>query len=127
MADPVDDRGEALKWYLRMLIRQQQEQGLTQEQIGEKYGIGKGHVNQILSSKLGVGVPVLIAFADGLKQKPGEILDTALSWWPVHGKKERAKVLAERAAEAAASAKGTEDKVPESGPKGSRPPAKRTG
>jgi transcriptional regulator with XRE-family HTH domain len=129
MADPADDRGEALKWYLRMLIRQQQELGLTQEEIGEKFGgLSKGHVNQILSGKVGVGVPVLITFASGLRETPGAILDTALAWWPVHGKKERAKVLAERAEQAAAAAAEPEEQAPKSGPKGSdRPGRKRAG
>lgn len=127
MADPEDDRGEAVAWYFRMLIRQRIEQGQTQVQIGELLGVSKGHVNQILGGTLGIGVPKLVAFAEAFGEKPGELLDKALAWWPVHGKKERARVLAERAAKAAKSASAAGDRVPDSAPRGGRSPAKRAG
>lgn len=128
VAQPKDDRGEALTWYFRMLIRQEQERGKKLDQIGEMLGVGKGHISQIKDGKVGVGVPNLILFADRLGRKPGELLDEALDWWPKMGKKERAKALEEAAQKAAQSAVSAEDPVPESGPSDSgRPPKKRAG
>lgn len=128
MADPEDDRGEALAWYFRMLIRQELERGVKQVELAERLGVGKGHISQIQKGTLGIGTQKLIAFSEALGHKPGELLDKALAWWPVYGKKERAKALAEAAAKASAALEKSEEQPPKSGPKDSdRPGRKRAG
>lgn len=101
MADPDDDRGEALAWYFRLLVRQEIEKGVTRAQLCQQLGIEKGHLSQIENGKLGIGVPKLVQFAAVFGMNPGELLDRALSWWQPLGRRERARVLAERAAKAA--------------------------
>ncbi len=128
MADPADDRGEALAWYFRMLIRHELQKGVKQVELAERLGVGKGHISQIQKGTLGIGTQKLISFSEALGQKPGDLLDKALAWWPVHGKKERAAALAEAAAKAAEAAAEPEEQAPKSGPKGSdRPGRKRAG
>jgi len=104
MAVPDDDRGEALAWYFRLLVRQELEKGMTRAQLCQRLGIEKGHLSQIENGKLGIGVPKLVQFASAFGVMPGELLDRALSWWEKFGRKERARVLAERAEKAAAKA-----------------------
>lgn len=99
-----DDRGEALAWYFRLLVRQEIEKGMKRSELCERLGIEKGHLSQIENGKLGIGVPKLVQFAAAFGMMPGELLDRALSWWVPLGRKERNRVLAERAQKAAAKA-----------------------
>jgi transcriptional regulator with XRE-family HTH domain len=99
-----DDRGEALAWYFRLLVRQEVEKGMTRAELCSRLGIEKGHLSQIESGKLGIGVPKLVQFADAFGLTPGELLNRALSWWEPLGRRERARVLAERAQKAAEKA-----------------------
>jgi plasmid maintenance system antidote protein VapI len=101
MADPEDDRGEALAWYVRLLVRQELDRGTERKELLERLGIQKGHLSQIERGKLGVGVPKLIQFAAAFGYTPGVLLDRALSWWQSAGRQERARVLLEAANHAA--------------------------
>lgn len=117
MANPDDDRGEAAAWYLRLLILQELEKGTERKALLARLGISKGHLSQIESGRLGVGLSKLIPFAEALGYQPGQLLDEALRWWPKHGKRMKARALAEAAQ---AATKGSDD----SGEHKSQPPFK---
>lgn len=117
MADPEDDRGEALAWYVRLLVRQELDRGTERKELLRRLGIQKGHLSQIERGKLGVGVPKLIQFAAAFGYTPGVLLDRALSWWQSQGRQERARILLEAATDASRAA-------PESGEHPSQSPLK---
>lgn len=101
MSDPDDDdRGEALAWYFRLLVKQEIARGTKRKDLLEKFGITKGHLSQIERGKLGIGVPKLVQFAGTFGYTPGEMLDRALSWWEAMGRAERARCLLEEAEKA---------------------------
>lgn len=87
---PTDDRGEALGWYVQLLIKQELERGLSQSELAEKSGIAQPAISQILSRGQGVGLHTLIAFADYRRQDPGALLSEALEWWLNRGGRQHA-------------------------------------
>lgn len=95
----ADDRGDALAWYFRMLVKQEIERGTSRAELLERLGIQKGHLWQIEHGKLGVGLAKLLAFAPAFNYTPGVMLDRALSWWEAGGRDERERVLLEEARE----------------------------
>lgn len=97
MADP-NEGGEALAWYFRLLVKHELEKGVTREALRERMGgIGKGHLSQIESGKLGIGVPKLVDFAPAVGRTPGRLLDEAIEWWNRCGPDHRDGALAEMA------------------------------
>jgi transcriptional regulator with XRE-family HTH domain len=105
MSDPeTDDRGEALAWYFRLLVKQEIERGTKRKDLLKKFGIQKGHLSQIERGKLGIGIPKLVQFATVFGYSPGEMLDRALSWWEAMGRAERAQFLLEEANKAVLAA-----------------------
>lgn len=97
MADPDDDRGEALAWYFRRLVQEELDAGVERKELLERLGIAKGHLSQLEHAKVGIGVPKLIQFAAAFRLTPGELLDRALAWWETKGRREREAVLLEQA------------------------------
>ena len=116
MPDP-DDRGDALKWYFRLLVEQALERGATRSALYERMGVEKGHLSQIENGKVGIGVPKLIAFAPAFGLTPGQLLDSALLWWPKNGREYRDRKLSEQQAMRVAPA----EEVPDSGHRPSDP------
>lgn len=104
MRNPDDDRGEAAVWYIRMLVRHELEKGATRAELLDKLKIQKGHLSQIESGKLGLGLGTFVAFAEALGWKPGELLDAALEWWPREGRKLRSAAFREAAKRASRGA-----------------------
>lgn len=122
MSDPEDDRGEALAWYFRLLVKQELERGTKRKELYERLGIGKGHLSQIERGRLGIGIPKLVQFSAAFGWTPGEMLNRALSWWQDSGREESARILLEQAQEAAA--KKRKRKPSESGEHPSQSPLK---
>lgn len=101
VARPDDDRGEAINWYVRLLIQQAVDRGVTRKQLlMERGGIDKGHLSQIETGKLGMKFGTYLRFCKALDREPGQLLTEALEWWPVRGRQYRAKALEEIASRA---------------------------
>lgn len=80
-----DDRTEAAKWFVAMLIQHEVERGRTQVDIGEHLHRDKGQVSLLRSGSAGVGFSTWFLIADWQRRNPGEMLDEALEWWSARG------------------------------------------
>lgn len=101
VADPKDDdRGEAINWYVRLLIQQGVDRGDTRKALMVRGGIDKGHLSQVENGKLGMKFGVYFRFCRALERDPAELLAEALAWWPSAGRKYKARALEEMAKKA---------------------------
>jgi transcriptional regulator with XRE-family HTH domain len=96
----VDDRGEALFWYIHMLIANKLGEGTKAADLARLTGVTKAQLSQIQSGRPGGGLLTLIRFAKIDHRTPGQILDAALSWWEKVGRRYRAAFKAREAQEA---------------------------
>jgi transcriptional regulator with XRE-family HTH domain len=97
---PVDDRGEALFWYIHMLIENKLSEGTKAADLARLTGVTKAQLSQIQSGRPGGGLLTLIRFAKVDHRSPGQILDAALAWWEKVGRRYRAAFKAREAHEA---------------------------
>jgi transcriptional regulator with XRE-family HTH domain len=104
-ARPDDDRGDALFWYLHLLIENKIREGVPAAEIARRTGITKAQISTMLAGKPSGGVLSLIRFSKLTGMTPGEILDTALSWWEREGRPYRAATARRKAEETAAGKK----------------------
>jgi hypothetical protein len=95
MANPDDDRGEALFWYLGLLLENWDRAGINGPEIQRRTGVSKAQVSQIRTGKPGGGVWTLIRLAKLDGRSPGQMLDDALGWWERQGRSYRDRKVAE--------------------------------
>lgn len=94
MADADEDRGEAVFWYLALMIENLAREGINKAEIARRTGIRKAQLSQITRGHSGGGILTLIRIAKLDGRTPGRILDDALAWWPKQGIEYRAERVA---------------------------------
>ena len=82
MARSLDDRGDAIRWYLHLRVSQELERSVSLSELARRTGINKVQLSQLMNSgKTGGGIVSLIRFAEYAGRTPGSMLDEALAWW----------------------------------------------
>lgn len=87
MPSAIDDRDQALPWYVRRLILQEEERGVQQKDIASATGLNQGSISQMKRPQ-GVGLRTCVLIAAYFRRTPGELLDEALTWWERGGREE---------------------------------------
>jgi transcriptional regulator with XRE-family HTH domain len=82
---PKDDRGDAVGWYIRHRLLEEERRGVTQGEVRKRTGIGQGHISQLRNGHLRAGLATAIRIAPLFGLDPGQLVNTALEWWEKRG------------------------------------------
>lgn len=86
MARSTDDRGEAVRWYLYLRVREELDRAVPLREVARRTGIAAPQLSLLINGGSSGGLLSLIRYADKSGRSPGELLDEALRWWERSGR-----------------------------------------
>jgi transcriptional regulator with XRE-family HTH domain len=86
MARSQDDRGEAVRWYLYLRVKEELDRAVPLREIARRTGIAAPQLSLLINGGSSGGLLSLIRYADKSGRTPGELLDEALRWWERGGR-----------------------------------------
>ena len=85
MARSDDDRGECVRWYLYLRVREELDRAVPLREVARRTGIAAPQLSLLINGGSTGGLLSLIRYADQSGRSPGELLDEALRWWEKGG------------------------------------------
>jgi transcriptional regulator with XRE-family HTH domain len=86
MARSSDDRGEAIRWYLYLRVREELDRNVPLREVARRTGIAAPQLSLLINGGSSGGLLSLIRYADKSGRTPGQLLDEALRWWERSGR-----------------------------------------
>lgn len=86
MARSSDDRGESVRWYLYLRVREELDRAVPLREVARRTGIAAPQLSLLINGGSSGGLLSLIRYADKSGRSPGELLDEALRWWERGGR-----------------------------------------
>lgn len=86
MTRSSDDRGESVRWYLYLRVREELDRAVPLREVARRTGIAAPQLSLLINGGSSGGLLSLIRYADKSGRSPGELLDEALRWWERGGR-----------------------------------------
>ena len=86
MTRSSDDRGECVRWYLYLRVREELDRAVPLREVSRRTGIAAPQLSLLINGGSSGGLLSLIRYADKSGRSPGELLDEALRWWERGGR-----------------------------------------
>lgn len=81
----VDDREDALGWYLRRRLMEEQDRGVTQHELSKKTGLSQAQISYITTgAQLGT-LTAALRLERYFGRTAGQLVDEAVEWWKNKG------------------------------------------